>query len=270
MRELGLGAYRLLGRLAADPADRQRPGQAARASTSTTGSSTGCSAQGITPWVDALPLGPARRRSRTPAAGRRATPPTGSPSTPAIVADALGDRVKHWITLNEPWCSAFLGYGSGMHAPGRADDADAVAAAHHLLLGHGLAVEALRAAAPDAQVGITLNLYPVTPADDAPGVGDAARRIDGLQNRWFLDPVLRGAYPADVRRGPRRALTDLAASATATSAMIAAPLDFLGVNYYTRHVVRPGRPTRAVAGVEFVGRGLPTHGRWAGRSTPTA
>ena len=75
------------------------------------------------------------------------------------VADALGDRVKHFITLNEPWCSAFLGYGSGRHAPGRSDGADALAASHHLMLGHGLAVQAIRERVADAHVGITLNLY---------------------------------------------------------------------------------------------------------------
>ena len=106
----------------------------------------------------------------------------------ALVHGALGDRVRTWTTLNEPWCSAYLGYGSGVHAPGRQDPAAAFRAVHHLLLGHGLAARALRAAG--ARVGLRLNLYPVQPA--GPADADAARRIDGLQNRFFLDPLLRG------------------------------------------------------------------------------
>ncbi|MET0929977.1 MAG: GH1 family beta-glucosidase [Aeromicrobium sp.] len=167
----------------------------------------------------------------------------------AIVAEALGDRVGHWITLNEPWCSAFLGYAGGIHAPGRTDPVDAVAASHHLLLGHGLAVQRLREAAPAAQVGVTVNLYPVTPVDDSGRHDDAVRRIDGLMNRWFLDPLLKGSYPKDV-------LTDLAPVTDAAFILdgdtrtIAQPLDFLGINYYTRHVVGAGL-WPGTAGVRF-------------------
>jgi beta-glucosidase len=174
----------------------------------------------------------------------------------AHVADALGDRVKHFITLNEPWCSAFLGYGSGRHAPGRSDGADALAASHHLMLGHGLAVQAVRDRVPDAHVGITLNLYPVAGAHDGHGVDDAVRRIDGLSNRWFLDPVLRGSYPKDVVEDVAH-VSDLAFVADGDLEAISAPLDFLGVNYYTRHVVAPGAfPGSGV--VDFTDRGLPT------------
>jgi beta-glucosidase len=161
----------------------------------------------------------------------------------------LGDRVHHWTTLNEPWCSAFLGYGSGLHAPGRTEPEAAVVAAHHLLLAHGKAVEVLRED-PLAQVGISVNLYPVSPLDDRPGHLDAARRIDGLQNRWFLDPLLRGAYPDDV-------LDDLGIGPNpgwlrdGDLEQISRPLDFLGINYYTRHVVRAGAFPGS-AGVEFV------------------
>lgn len=173
----------------------------------------------------------------------------------AQTAAALGDRVTHWITLNEPWCSAFLGYSSGRHAPGRTNHADAVRAAHHLMLGHGLGVQAIRAACPTARVGVTLNLYPVTPADDGEGAAEAARSIDGLQNRWFLDPILRGGYPDDVR-ADLAGTTDFAHEQDGDAAVIAEPLDFLGVNYYTRHTVRlstyPGS-----AGVEFEPTGLP-------------
>ncbi len=151
---------------------------------------------------------------------------------------ALGDRVRHWITLNEPWCSAFLGYGSGIHAPGRADPAAAVRASHHLLLAHGEAVQALRATVPQAQVGVTLNLYPVAGLTDDAGTADLVRRIDGLHNRWFLDPVLLGRYPADVLSD----LGDLVPPGLVRDGdldTVHQPLDFLGVNYYTRHNVRP-------------------------------
>ena len=146
--------------------------------------------------------------------------------------DALGDRVRRWTTLNEPWCAAFLGYAAGAHAPGRQNPSDGIAAGHHLLLAHGRAVEALRAADPSLSLGITLNLSVIDPVDpsDASDL-DAARRIDGQINRFFLDPLFRGAYPDDV-------LDDLAAVWPAglvrdgDLASISAPLDFLGVNYY--------------------------------------
>ncbi|CUR55588.1 putative beta-glucosidase [metagenome] len=169
-------------------------------------------------------------------------------------AAALGDRVHDWITLNEPWCSAFLGYGSGIHAPGRVDPAAAVRSSHHLLLAHGKAVQAIRAEAPDARVGITLNLYPVTPADDQPASLDLARRLDGLHNRWFLDPIFHGSYPEDV-------LVDLAPVLDPDLVqpgdleVISAPLDFLGVNYYTRHNVRSS-PYPGTNLAEFSGRHL--------------
>ncbi|HEX8869569.1 MAG TPA: GH1 family beta-glucosidase [Lentzea sp.] len=153
----------------------------------------------------------------------------------AIVHEALADRVTHWTTLNEPWCSAFLGYATGRHAPGRQEPASAIRAAHHLLLGHGLAVAAM----PESRVGITLNLTHVTPVSTAEEDVDAARRIDGMQNRIFLDPVLRAAYPQDV-------VEDLAPVAGFDHVQegdlktIAAPIDFLGVNYYSPMLVGHG------------------------------
>ncbi|NLU80408.1 beta-glucosidase [Micromonospora sp. HNM0581] len=186
-----------------------------------------------------------------------------------LMADALGDRVKYWTTLNEPWCSAFLGYGSGVHAPGRSDGAAAVRAGHHLMLGHGLAVQALRTAVPQAQLGVTVNLYPVTPASDAPDDVDAARRIDGLANRFFLDPLLRGAYPDDLVADLTQ-VTDFAHVHDGDLATIATPLDVVGINYYSRHVVAapiPGEQPEAYwrapscwpgsEDVRFVTRGVP-------------
>jgi beta-glucosidase len=187
----------------------------------------------------------------------------------ALTHSALGDRVRYWTTLNEPWCSAFLGYGSGTHAPGVRDGAAAVRAAHHLMLGHGLAVRAMRAARPDHELGITLNLYPVSPQTESPGDLDAARRIDGLANRFFLDPVLLGEYPADVVADLRE-VTDFEHVHDDDLAVISTPLSVLGINYYSRNVVAAPRdgvapePYRRAPSswpgsekVRFVTRGVP-------------
>ncbi|MEU4836268.1 GH1 family beta-glucosidase [Streptosporangium sp. NPDC023615] len=152
----------------------------------------------------------------------------------AIAHARLGDRVETWTTLNEPWCSAFLGYASGIHAPGRAEPALGFAAAHHLLLGHGLATAALRASGAQ-KVGITLNLAPVI-SGDAPADRAAAEIVDGLQNRVFLDPVLHGEYPADVVERARR-FTDWSFVQDGDLEIIGAPIDLLGVNYYTPQTV---------------------------------
>jgi beta-glucosidase len=150
----------------------------------------------------------------------------------ATMHDALGDRVTAWTTLNEPWCAAFLGYLSGEHAPGRQDPEAALAATHHLLLGHGLAVDELRRRDPALQLGITLNLTVPDPVDPrSEGDLDAARRIDGQFNRLFLDPIFRGSYPADV-------LEDVAGFGLERAVhpgdleIISTPIDVLGVNYY--------------------------------------
>ncbi|HEY9389041.1 MAG TPA: GH1 family beta-glucosidase [Mycobacteriales bacterium] len=152
------------------------------------------------------------------------------------VHDALGDRVRHFMTVNEPWCSAFLGYAAGVHAPGLTRPAGAFAAAHHLLLGHGLAVQALRAAGrPELRVSLALNLSPVRPAEPARD-GELAHRVDGLTNRMFLDPILRGQYPADVVESARR-FTDWGFVRDGDPGVIGAPIDLLGVNYYHPVVV---------------------------------
>jgi len=185
----------------------------------------------------------------------------------ALVHDRLRDRIEYWTTLNEPWCSAFLGYAAGQHAPGRTEPAAALRAAHHLLLGHGLAVGRMRAQDPASTLGITLNLSPVDPVTDAPEDVDAARRVDVISNRIFLDPILRGEYPGDLRRDVA-AVSDLAFVVDGDLADIGAPIDVLGVNYYTRHVVRAGSAAGGSTGraaawvgstdVEAVPRGLPT------------
>ena len=156
-----------------------------------------------------------------------------------LVGQALGDRVRRWTTVNEPWCAAMLGYGAGIHAPGRTDPGAAVAAAHHLLLGHGLAVEALRTRvrAGGAEIGITLNPYPVVPAGDRDADVDAARRVDGIANRLWYDAVLRGSYPDDVL-ADLETVSDLGHIREGDLATIARPIDALGLNYYRRHHVR--------------------------------
>jgi beta-glucosidase len=152
-----------------------------------------------------------------------------------VVSRRLGDRVSHWITQCEPWVIAWLGYGLGEHAPGRRSDADALAAAHHVLLGHGLAADVLRSGSPEAKVGITIDLVAFHPLTDAPDDRAAVTRSDGSRNRWILDPVLRGAYPQDLLEVYEPILPPIEDGDLRT---IAAPLDFLGVNYYTRSVVR--------------------------------
>ncbi len=153
-----------------------------------------------------------------------------------VVARRLGDRVDWWITQNEPWVAAYLGYGVGVHAPGLRDVQAAVVAGHHLLLSHGLAMPRLRALArPTAQMGITLNLYPVYPADDRPETAQALQRADTFINRWFLDPVFFGRYPGTLFADLRVAAPPIE---DGDMALIAAPADFLGVNYYSRRVVR--------------------------------
>jgi beta-glucosidase len=149
----------------------------------------------------------------------------------ARTVEVLGDRVALWTTLNEPWCSAFLGYGSGAHAPGRTNGAAALAAMHHLNLAHGLAVPEIRRAARNApEVSATLNFHMPRPGSD--DAEEAVRRIDALANRSFTEPILRGTYPDDLLRDTA-AVTDWAFVRDGDLATISAPIDVLGVNYYS-------------------------------------
>jgi beta-glucosidase len=161
----------------------------------------------------------------------------------AVVGEALGDRVERWITLNEPLVVTHLGYRVGVHAPGLADAAAAAAATHHLLLGHGLATAALRAAVPGAQVGITLNLTPVLVAPNANGSADLLERArlvaDATHNGVFLEPLLHGRYP---EHAPAAILPPAGLVRDGDMAAISAPLDFLGVNYYRPQHLRAGDP----------------------------
>jgi beta-glucosidase len=152
-----------------------------------------------------------------------------------LVHGALGDRVDLWSTLNEPWCSAHLGYWNGIHAPGRTEPDRAMAAMHHLLLGHGLATQAMRATArPQEHLSITLNLWPILPGTDSAEDLSAAHLMDGFTNRLYLDPVLRGAYPDDVVNATRD-LTDWSFVQPGDASVISTPIDVLGINYYAPH-----------------------------------
>jgi beta-glucosidase len=159
----------------------------------------------------------------------------------ALTVEALGDRVHTWTTFNEPWCSAYLGYGSGAHAPGRTDGAAALAAVHHLNLAHGLAVpEIRRAARNEPDVSITLNFHVIrTPEDATPDdrADDAKRRIDALANRAFLSPLLRGRYDDDLLTDTA-GVTDWAFLRPGDEESIHQPIDMLGVNYYSTVTVK--------------------------------
>jgi len=161
-----------------------------------------------------------------------------------VVARRLGDRVQWWITLNEPWCIAYLGYALGIHAPGLQDKQLAVGAGHHALLAHGLAVPRLRAhLTPQAQVGIAPDFYPVYAADDRPETLLAVKRADAFRNRWFLDPIMRGHYPENL-------FSDMGVTPPPIQendfSIISTPIDFLGVNYYSRMLVRSRTDTTSV------------------------
>lgn len=191
----------------------------------------------------------------------------------SAVYERLCDRVDIWTTLNEPWCSAFLGYGAGEHAPGHRDGRESLAAAHHLLLGHGLAVSRMRelGLGEDKQVGITLNPSTIHAADPHNERDvDAARRQDALRNRIWLDPLFKGEYPADLiadmgNLWPTELIHD------GDLALISQPIDVLGINFYNGETVQGidgdvdswSGPHPRMGDVGHVSRGLPlTHMGW--------
>ena len=150
-----------------------------------------------------------------------------------VLTSRFGDRVKNWMTLNEPLCSAWLGHLYGDMAPGIKDLQTALNVSHNLLMSHGLACQVIRSNVSEANVGIVLNVTPAVPATDSQEDGNAAQLADGFDNRWFLDPVFGRSYPADV-------IDALGASPEIHSGdmkLIAQDLDFLGVNFYSRQTV---------------------------------
>jgi beta-glucosidase len=187
-----------------------------------------------------------------------------------VVTRKLGDRVKSWLTINEPWCVAFLGYYFGIHAPGIKDDVRAAyKVAHHTLLAHAAAVPVIRANVQGASVGIGPNVYPVYAAGNSPEDHAAVRRADAFQNRWFLDPLFKGTYPADyvawLNSTYPHVLEGLDLDAVKAAAT---PLDFLAINYYSRAVkgagddflhsstVQPAESTYTAMGWEVYPQGL--------------
>ena len=158
----------------------------------------------------------------------------------AVVAGRLGDRVTNWVTVNEPRCAAWIGHLEGRHAPGLADIDVAVPASFHLLLGHGLATQAVRAAVPGARVGLVNVLHTCEAASDRPEDVAATARFDGHVNRWWLDPIAGRGFPADMQRVYGIDLPERAGDLE----VIASPLDFLGANYYSPVVIAddPGGP----------------------------
>jgi beta-glucosidase len=163
----------------------------------------------------------------------------------AVVCRALGDSVPFRITLNEPWCAAWVRHYEAIHAPGIRDVAAALAASHHQLLAHGKGLQAMRAQGASSRVGITLNLASCHPASGSPADIAAARRCDANENRLFLDPVFWGSYPEDLIEHSRP-VSDFGSVKDGDMAAINAPIDFLGMNYYLLLLVRddPQRPGR--------------------------
>jgi len=165
-----------------------------------------------------------------------------------VVADRLGDRVTKWITHIEPSVVSLLGYFTGEYAPGEINPMATVQTAHNLFLSHGLAMQALRAAAKKpAEVGIVLHLRPVHPATDSELDKTAAWRYDGVINRFFLDPMFFGKYPEDTWKLLEIIMPKIEDGDMQT---ISAPIDFLGVNYYTRFVMRHDPDTMLIQAVE--------------------
>jgi beta-glucosidase len=163
----------------------------------------------------------------------------------------LGPQVDTWITHNEPWCASFLSYGIGEHAPGHTDWREALTAAHHLLLSHGEALHAYRASGLAGDIGITLNLGVLYPASSSPEDVAAARTADGFTNRWFLDPLFRAQYPEDMLEKFEQRVGQVDFIRDGDLQSISAPMDFLGVNYYTRGVVKAD-PSSEFLGVGYV------------------
>ncbi|MEV7232589.1 GH1 family beta-glucosidase [Streptomyces sp. NPDC051020] len=181
----------------------------------------------------------------------------------AIMAGALGDRVGMWTTFNEPWCSAFLGYGSGVHAPGRTEAVSALRAAHHLNLAHGRAIEVLRGRLlAGAQTSVTLNLHQVRPLTDSAADVDAARRIDAVGNRVFTGPMLRGEYPEDLIADTAHLVDWSQLVHDGDLAAISRPVDVLGVNYYTPTLV--STPAEGAGDSRNDGHGASDHSPWPG------
>jgi beta-glucosidase len=164
----------------------------------------------------------------------------------AVMTDRLGDRVDHWITINEPWVVAMLGHRDGVFAPGTKDMAEALRVAHHLLLGHGRAAEVIRSNVERPVLSISLDCRPAQPASDREGDVEATRHFDGFRNRWFFDPLFGLGYPEDMledyrARGILEPEDARSLLRDGDLEVIATRPDILGINYYTTVEVRAGQ-----------------------------
>ncbi len=251
---LGVNAYRFsVAWTRIQPEGPVRP--TPRASTTTNASSTPSSRPGSPPRRPSS-TGTCPKHSSEVAAGSTARPPAASPTTRRWWPTGLADRVGLWITLNEPFVHTVFGHALGVHAPGEALFLDALPAAHHQLLGHGLAVDALRAAGAET-VLITNNLTPVRPASPSAEDLAAAEAYDTLHNRMFNDPVFLGTYPDLAAFG----LDAMPGLRDGDLEIISRPIDGLGVNYYN--------PTR-ISAPESPELPSPTRASRATRSRPSA
>ncbi len=173
-----------------------------------------------------------------------------------VIARSLGDRVKLWFTINEPWCASHLSYTFGEHAPGMKDRSKGILSSHHVLLAHGVAVEELRKVVPNAQIGIVLNMSPIHNDPEAPVSEDQIRFMDGELMRWFIDPIFGHGYPKDmledyVRMGVLES-QEPGFIQPGDMELIAQETDLLGINYYTRQFV-----STKLAGLHNEKRGVP-------------
>jgi beta-glucosidase len=188
-----------------------------------------------------------------------------------VVADALGDTVGHWITHNEPWVATMLGHQEGIFAPGITDWPRALAAGHHILLSHGQATRELRRAAPGSSIGIALDCRPVTPRTDDPADVAASRHFDGYRNRWFFDPVFGRGYPEDMIDAYMEAgRLDHHLIRPGDYATIAAPIDFLGLNYYTSLRIGAGQSETENTGIPQGAPAVEGHTEMGWPNTPDA
>jgi beta-glucosidase len=169
-----------------------------------------------------------------------------------VMTRSLGDRVRGWITHNEPWCVSILSNLLGIHAPGLNDPPTAYKVAHHLNLSHGAAMGVIRQNAPGVPAGITLNLSPAVPATDSEADAQAAQFFDATFNRWFLDPIFKGSYPADGIAMLNGALDGIDLDAVKAAAV---PMDFLGINFYNRTVVSASGQAKLPDNAQFTEMG---------------
>lgn len=220
--------------------------------------------RGITPWLTLYHWDLPQALEDSGGWRERATVGRFTDYTALVVA-ALGDRVTNWITHNEPWVASMLGHRDGVFAPGGTDMGEALTVAHHLLVSHGTAAQAIRAGAPDARVAAAIDCRPAEPASDREEDVVATRHFDGYRNRWFLDPLFGRGYPDDMVDA-YRASDRFDARPNGEGpvqdgdlAIIAQPLDVLGLNYYTGIRIAAGREEDETPDVDPGPNPPPTH-----------